>query len=141
LLDAVTDIGQDVGVFGVEMETCCVCGKIFGASAGSICQSCRKLLDVVYEKARTYLRDNPKAEVRAKSLAEAIGEDARLVEILVLEGRFDAKDGPEAEESEGEKKRRRLLQDLQKSLETPVKQQEEKITYGSSKHGKRADSD
>jgi hypothetical protein len=118
------------------MATCSVCGKIFGASSGSICPSCRKLLDIVYEKARTYLRDNPKAEVRAKSLAEAIGEDARLVEMLVLEGRFDSKDVTGPEESEMEKKRKRLLQDLQKSLEAPVKQ-EEKITYGSSKHGRR----
>jgi phage FluMu protein Com len=128
------------GVFSVEMATCSVCGKIFGTSAGSVCPSCRKLLDIVYEKARTYLRDNPKAEVRAKSLAEAIGEDARLVEILVMEGRFDAKDSPRMEESELEKRRKRLLQDLQKNLELPVRQ-EEKTTYGSSKHGKRVDGD
>jgi hypothetical protein len=94
----------------------------------------------VYEKARTYLRDNPKAEVRAKSLAAAIGEDVKLVEILVLEGRFDAKDSPRMEEGELEKRRKKLLQELQKNLELPVKQ-EEKTTYGSSKHGRRADND
>ncbi|MDR1515991.1 MAG: hypothetical protein LBS45_09860 [Synergistaceae bacterium] len=120
------------------MTTCNVCGKIFGTSAGSVCPSCRKLLDIVYEKARTYLRDNPKADVRAKALAAAIDEDVKLVEILVVEGRFDAKDSPRMEESELDKRRKKLLQDLQKNLEIPAKQQEEKTTtYGSSKHGKR----
>jgi hypothetical protein len=93
----------------------------------------------VYEKARTYLRDNPKTEVRAKALAAAIGEDVKLVEMLVVEGRFDSKDSPRMEESELEKRRMKLLQDLRKNLEIPVKQQEEKVTYGSSKHGKRAE--
>lgn len=123
----------------MEMTTCSVCGKIFGTSAGSVCPSCRKLLDIVYEKARTYLRDNPKTEVRAKALAAAIGEDVKLVEMLVVEGRFDSKDSPRMEESELEKRRMKLLQDLRKNLEIPVKQQEEKVTYGSSKHGKRAE--
>jgi hypothetical protein len=125
-------------VFDVEMTTCNVCGKIFGTSAGSVCPSCRKLLDIVYEKARTYLRDNPKSEVRAKSLAAAIDEDVRLVEILVAEGRFDAKDSPRMEESELDKRRKKLLQDLQKNLEIPAKK-EEKVTYGSSKHGRNVD--
>jgi hypothetical protein len=125
-------------VFDVEMTTCNVCGKIFGTSAGSVCPSCRKLLDIVYEKARTYLRDNPKAEVRSKALAAAIDEDERLVEILVAEGRFDAKDSPRMEEGELDKRRKKLLQDLQKNLELPAKK-EEKVTYGSSKHGRNAE--
>ena len=117
------------------MRTCNVCGKIFGTSAGSVCPSCRKLLDIVYEKARTYLRDNPKTELRSRTLAAAIDEDVRLVEILVTEGRFDAKDSPRMEESELDKRRKRLLQDLQKNLAMPAKK-EEKVTYGSSKHGR-----
>jgi hypothetical protein len=96
------------------------------------------LLDIVYDKARNYLRDNPKAEVRAKSLSEAIGEDVKLVEILVVEGRFDSKDSPRMEDSELEKRRKKLLGELQKNIDLPVKK-EEKITYGSSKHGRSAE--
>jgi hypothetical protein len=120
------------------MATCQVCGKIFGTSAGVVCPSCRKLLDIVYDKARNYLRDNPKAEVRAKALAEAIGEDVRLVEVLVVEGKFDAKDSPRMEEGELEKRRKKLLGELQKNLEMPVKKEEreEKATYGSTKHSR-----
>jgi hypothetical protein len=92
----------------------------------------------VYEKARTYIRDNPKTEVRAKALATAIDEDVRLIEILVAEGKFDAKDSPRMEESELEKRRKKLLQDLQNSLAMPVKK-EENVTYGSSKHGRSVD--
>jgi hypothetical protein len=117
------------------MATCNVCGKIFGTSAGSVCPSCRKLLDIVYDKARAYLRDNPKTELHAKTLAKAIDEDLKLIEILVAEGRFDAKDSPRMEDSELEKRRQKLLGDIQKNLSAPVKK-EEKMTYGSSKHGK-----
>jgi hypothetical protein len=96
------------------------------------------LLDIVYEKARTYLRDNPKTELRAKALAAAIDEDVRLIEILVAEGRFDSKDSPRMEDGELDKRRQRLLADIQKNLDTPVKK-DEKVTYGSSKHGRSID--
>ena len=106
----------------MEMTTCRVCGKIFGTMTGSVCPSCSKLLDIVYDKARNYLRDNPKVKVQAQSLAEAIKEDVKLVEILVVEGR------------------KKLLEDLQKNIETSVRR-EAQVTYGSSKHSRNAGDD
>ncbi|MDR0654618.1 MAG: hypothetical protein LBG12_15110 [Synergistaceae bacterium] len=124
----------------MEMTACNVCGKIFGAPSGSVCPACRKLLDIVYEKARAYLRDHPKASMNARELAKEIGEDERLLEILMIEGRFENKDDS-VEESEADKKRRQILADLQKNLaSTPQKQREtatEAGTYGSDRHGTR----
>jgi cell division septum initiation protein DivIVA len=124
----------------MEMTTCRVCGKIFGAMTGSVCPSCSKLLDIVYDKARNYLRDNPKVKVQAKSLAEAINEDVKLVEMLVVEGRFDSNGPAEPMESESEKRRKKLLEELQKNLETPARR-EAQVTYGSSKHSRNAGDD
>ena len=120
----------------MEMTACNVCGKIFGTSSGSVCPACRKLLDIVYEKARAYLRDNPKANMNARELAEKIGEDERLVEILMIEGRFENK-SEGLEESEVEKKRKMLLEDLQKNLASTPQKQRETTTYGSDRHGAR----
>jgi hypothetical protein len=97
------------------------------------------LLDIVYEKARTYLRDNPKMQARAKTLAKAIGEDVRLIEILVAEGKFDPKDYPGVETDEQEKRRQQLLGELQKNLSATPARKEEKTTYGSSRHGRSVD--
>jgi len=119
----------------MEMTTCNVCGKIFGTSESSICPSCRKLLDMVYEKARAYLRDHPKAHLNARELAHEISEDARLVEILMIEGRFENKDNGGLEESEVEKKRKRLLEDLEKNLSSPAQKVSGAATYGSDRHG------
>jgi hypothetical protein len=121
-------------VLAMEMTACNVCGKIFGTSSGSICPACRKLLDIVYEKARAYLRDNPKAEMKARALAKAIGEDERLVEILMIEGRFENKDS-DGLDSEVEKKRKKLLEDLQRSLAKPAPKEEGMTTYGNDRHG------
>jgi hypothetical protein len=123
----------------MEMTTCNVCGKIFGSSSSNICPACRKLLDIVYEKARTYLRDNPKKSPRAAELAEAIGEDKRLVEILMLEGRFDTVEAPKVEEDESEKQRKKLLKDLEQSLLAPQKKAPGVTTYGSDRHGRGDD--
>ena len=120
----------------MEMTSCHICGKIFGTSGGSVCPACRKLLDIVYEKARNYLRDNPKAELHAKSLAEAIDEDVRLIEMLVIEGRFDDKDSPRMEESELDKRRKKLLEDLQKNINKPIRKDPTSTTYGSDRHGR-----
>jgi hypothetical protein len=119
----------------MEMTTCNVCGKIFGTSEGSICPPCRKLLDMVYEKARAYLRDHPKAHMNARELAKEISEDARLVEILMMEGRFENKDNGGLEDSEVEKKRQKLLEDLEKNLSAPAQKSMGAATYGSGRHG------
>lgn len=119
----------------MNMTACDVCGKIFGSNGRAVCPACRKLLDLVYEKARTYLRDNPKAEVRAPELAQAIGEDVRLVEIIVAEGRFDSKDPSEAISDE-EKKRLKLLAEIEKSLSSPAGKNQPYVTYGQNRHGR-----
>jgi hypothetical protein len=100
----------------MQINTCRVCGKIFGASEATVCPSCRKLLDIVYEKARAYLRDNPKAEMNSKSLSKAIEEDIKLVEILVAEGRFDPGHDAPTEDDNMDKRRKKLLEDIQKNL-------------------------
>ncbi|MDR3331947.1 MAG: hypothetical protein LBT08_04900 [Synergistaceae bacterium] len=123
----------------MEMATCNICGKIFGASSGSICPACRKLLDIVYDKARTYLRDNPKKTPKPAELAEAIGENVRLVEVLMMEGRFDAGDSPREEDSETEKQRKRLLKDLEQNLAVPVAKKAPATTYGNDRHGRSDD--
>ncbi|MDR1133098.1 MAG: hypothetical protein LBL05_02995 [Synergistaceae bacterium] len=120
----------------MEMTTCNVCGKIFGTSSASVCPACRKLLDIVYEKARAYLRDHPKARLNARELAKEIGEDERLVEILTIEGRFENK-SEGMEDSEVEKKRKLLLEDLQRNLTSTPQKQRESGTYGSDRHGTR----
>jgi len=120
----------------MEMTTCTICGKIFGTSSGSVCPSCRKLLDIVYEKARAHLRDHAKEKMNTHDLAIAIDEDERLVEILMIEGRFDSKDNGGLEDSEVEKKRKRLLGDLQKSLLPTAKKSEGITTYGRDRYGK-----
>jgi hypothetical protein len=119
----------------MEMATCNVCGKIFGASSVSICPSCRKLLDIVYEKARAYLRDNTKVALNARELANKIGEDARLVEILMIEGRFENRDSGDLEDSETEKKKKKLLEDLEKNLSGAAQKPKGAATYGSNRHG------
>jgi hypothetical protein len=120
----------------MEMTTCNVCGKIFGTSSGSVCPACRKLLDIVYEKAHAYLRDHPKANMNARELAHAIGEDERFVEMLSMEGRFENK-SEGLEGSEVEKKRKLLLEDLRKNLASTPQKQREMSTYGSDRHGAR----
>lgn len=120
----------------MDMTACDVCGKIFGTAGRAVCPACRKLLDVVYEKARTYLRDNPKAEVRAPELAKAIGEDARLVEIIVAEGRFDNKD-PSGVITDDEKRRQKLLAEIQKNLSSTSEKNQTYVTYGQDRHGRK----
>ena len=74
--------------------------------------------------------------MNARELAKKIGEDERLVEILMIEGRFENKSkGPE--ESEADKKRKLLLDDLQKNLASTPRKQREPTTYGSDRHGAR----
>ena len=121
----------------MEMATCHVCGKIFGTSSGGICPSCRKLLDIVYEKARAYLRDNPHDQLNARELAKKIDENERLVEMLMVEGRFENVDNGGLEESEVDKKRKQLLADLQKSLSVPVKKSDAAMTYGAGRYGRQ----
>ena len=119
----------------MEMTTCSICGKIFGSSGRGLCGQCQKLLDIVYEKARSYLRDNPKAELSAPELAKAIKEDVRLIELLMLEGRFETDPGKPSEDPE-EKKRRQLLESLQKNLSSPAAREQRATTYGSDRHGR-----
>jgi len=120
----------------MEMTSCYTCGKIFGTSSGTVCPSCRKLLDLVYEKARAYLRDHPKENLNAMQLAKAIGEDERHIELLMLEGRFDAEGSGEPEDSDAEKIRKRLLDDFQRSVDSPAKKSEPKTTYGADRYGR-----
>lgn len=119
----------------MNMTACDVCGKIFGSNGRAVCPVCRKLLDIVYEKARTYLRDNPKADVRAQELAEAIGEDVRLVEIIVAEGRFASQDPSEMVTDE-EKRRLKLLAEIEKSLSSSTEKNQAYVTYGQDRHGR-----
>jgi hypothetical protein len=121
----------------MEVTTCLICGKIYGSNGEAICKPCRRLANIVYEKARTYLRDHPDAELDARSLSEAIDEDRKIVEILMLEGRFTGDPNDEAPlESAADKQRRRLLEDLQKNLASPAQRQRQS-TYGSDRHGSR----
>ena len=122
----------------MEMTACNACGKIFGSTGRSICPACRKKLDEIYDKARTYIRDNPKAELKADTLTEAIGAEVKYVEILVAEGKFDPGKSDEAAMDEDDKKRAKLLEDIQKSL-TKMSDKTETakvVTYGSARHGR-----
>ncbi len=120
----------------MEMTTCHNCGKIYASTGDGMCKSCRALANIVYDKARAYIRDNPKEELDAEKLAEAIGEDTRIVEILMVEGRFtgDPDDAAPIESAE-DRRRRRLLEDLQKNLNSPT-QRQKASTYGSDRHGR-----
>ncbi|MDR1651479.1 MAG: zinc ribbon domain-containing protein [Synergistaceae bacterium] len=116
----------------MEMTACTVCGKIFGASSGKVCPACGKLLDMVYEKARAYLRDHPHADMHARDLAKAIKEDEKLVEMLMIEGRFDRREDSGSDE---DKKKMKLLEELQKNLSVPSQKESAASTYGSDRHG------
>lgn len=124
----------------MEMTTCPLCGKIHGGANGeAMCKSCRGLIEIVYEKARNYLRDNPKAQMNAASLAEAIGEDLRIIQLLMMEGRFTGDpDDEHPLESEDEKRRKQLLADLQKNLESSSSEEKSQriSTYGNDRHGR-----
>ena len=126
----------------MEMATCHVCGKIHGSTSGGACQGCRKLLDVVYEKARAYLRDHPKEKLHAAELAKAINEDERLIEILIVEGRFDSNNSGGDEDDESVKRTKKLLEDIQKNLTTHGKKGGEgraATTYGADRYGRAKD--
>lgn len=118
----------------MDMAACGICGKIFAATGRVACQTCQKLLDIVYEKARVYLRNNPKATLKAPELAKAIKEEVRLVEILVAEGRFEK--SKESSDEEGEKKRRKLLAEIKKNLAMPAEKAQPFVTYGKDRHGR-----
>ena len=120
----------------MEMSSCVVCGKIFMVSGRPVCPSCRKLIDIVYDKARSYLRDNPNTKLNARELAEAIKEDIALVEILVMEGRFEDKNDIPVE-SEEERNRKKLLEEFQKNTsKTTSSAKRGPTTYGSDRHGR-----
>lgn len=120
----------------MEMTKCPICGKIHATGGDAICKACRGLSEIVYEKGRNYLRDNPKTELNALELANEIGEDPRIVQILVLEGKFTGNpDDAHTLETEEEKRRKQLLADLQKTLATPS-QKQKVTTYGSDRHGR-----
>lgn len=120
----------------MEMTTCHICGKIYASTGDSICASCRRQAEAVYDKARAYIRDNPKSDLDAESLAKAIEEDKGIIEILMIEGRFtgDPDDAAPIESAE-ERKRKKLLEDLQKNLASPTQRQQKMTTYGSDRHG------
>lgn len=122
----------------MEMTSCPVCGKVHMTGKDAICKACRQLTEIVYEKARNFLRDNPKFETNAKGLADAIGEDPRIIQILMMEGRFTGDPADEHRlESEDEKRRKQLLDELQKNLAAPTEDRQQKATtYGNARHGR-----
>lgn len=122
----------------MEMTTCPLCGKIHASQKDAMCKACRGLVEIVYEKARNYLRDNPKGEANAHALADAIGEDVRIIQLLMMEGRFTGNpDDEHMLESEDERKRKQLLTELQRSLATPAMEEKQKVTtYGNDRHGR-----
>jgi predicted amidophosphoribosyltransferase len=117
----------------MDMTTCCVCGKIFGASSETVCPACRKLLEIVYEKARAFLRDNPKLKPNASELAREIGEDERLINILVTEGRFEK--GDDIPDDSADRKKKKLLEELAKNMPAPERKSAGLTTYGNDRHG------
>jgi hypothetical protein len=117
----------------MDMTTCSVCGKIFGASSETVCPACHKLLEIVYGKARAFLRDNAKLKLNAHELAREIGEDERLINILMMEGRFENGDG-EPEDISARKKQK-LLAEIEKSLSSPAQKNTGVTTYGNDRHG------
>ena len=121
----------------MELGACVVCGKIFMVSGRAICPACHKLMDIIYDKARSYLRDHPNENLNARELAKAIKEDAALVEILVMEGRFEKSyEGPQ--ESEGEKKHRKMLEEFQQGLaKSELESKKAHVTYASERHGRK----
>ena len=124
----------------MEMTKCILCGKVFGSAGKKACSSCRKEMDTLYEKARNYLRDHPKEELDAQKLAVAIEEAPQMIRLLIDEGRFvkgDSKDS--SDESAEEKKKQRLLEELQKTVEkkSSVDQSAGKVTtYGKERHSR-----
>lgn len=123
----------------MEMTKCTLCNKIFGSTGKKTCSACGKQLDELYEKARNYLRDNPKEELDAQRLAKAIEENPRMIHILIEEGRF-IKGHPQddGDDSAEEKKKQRLLEELQKTVEKQsAEQSAAKITtYGKERHSR-----
>lgn len=108
----------------MEIMTCRFCGKVFSAAGGKACASCRKELEEVYQKARTYLRDHFDSNISPDELAKALDVDPAMIQFLKNEGRFAMSDEGTID-ADDDIKRREILKEFQSSIK-PVKSNETK---------------
>ena len=99
----------------MEIMTCGFCGKVFSAAGVKACASCRKELEDVYQKARTYLRDHFDSNIGPDELAKALDVDPAMIQFLKSEGRFSMSD-EEVLDIDDDTKRRELLKEFQNSI-------------------------
>jgi hypothetical protein len=118
----------------MEMITCDLCAKPFATTGPKICPRCMKRLDAVYEKARSFMRDNPDESLDVIRLADQLSEDVRDLEMLVQMGRFDRDvSGPAVED----RRKKQLLEELQKNLSGKSGEGKKYVSYGEERYGKR----
>ena len=123
----------------MEMITCDLCSKPFASTGPKICVRCMKRLDTVYAKARDFIRDNPKARLDVKEMAEALEVDVRDLEVLIAQKRLDRDADNAMGEVEGEESRRKkLLESFQRSAsELSGEPKKTYRSYGEERYGKR----
>jgi hypothetical protein len=98
-----------------------------------------KRLDTVYAKARDFIRDNPKARLDVKEMAEALEVDVRDLEVLIAQKRLDRDaDDAMSEVEDEEIRRKKLLESLQRSSsELSGELKKGYRSYGEERYGKR----
>ena len=123
----------------MEMITCDLCSKPFASTGPKICVRCMKRLDTVYAKARDFIRDNPKARLDVKEMAEALEVDVRDLEVLIAQKRLDRDaDDAMSEVEDEESRRKKLLESLQRSSsELSGEPKKGYRSYGEERYGKR----
>ncbi len=123
----------------MEMITCDLCNKPFASTGPRVCVRCMKRLDTVYAKARDFIRDNPKARLDVKEMAEALEVDVRDLEVLIAQKRLDRDaDNAMGEVEDEESRRKKLLESFQRSAsELSGEPKKAYRSYGEERYGKR----
>ncbi|MCF7936353.1 MAG: GntR family transcriptional regulator [Synergistales bacterium] len=71
----------------MNLRRCYFCGKAFvSPSRTMVCPDCREKLEQLYFQVRDLLRDSPGTPPTVRGIAEELGVDERMVQLLVDEG-------------------------------------------------------
>ena len=87
----------------LELAECAVCRKAFvrDERGGEVCPSCRAEAETLYEVIRTLLRDHPDLRLTLQDVAELLGVEDRVLQVLVSTGHLELRSGPRKKGSGG----------------------------------------
>lgn len=78
-----------------ELSNCKFCGKIFVRTTTSICPTCRKEHEEMFEKVYAYIRKQENREATVYQVHEETGVDEVLIQDWIKEGRLKTADFPQ----------------------------------------------